>query len=139
LIILDTNVLSELSRDKPEPRVLGWLDDQPAESVWTTAITVYEARFGIELMPAGQKRERLERELQNFITVDLKNRILPFDVDSAQLAGALGARHHRAGRSIEIRDVQIAAIATAHKATLATRNTRHFEGIGLQLVNPWTA
>jgi predicted nucleic acid-binding protein len=139
LIILDTNVLSELSRNEPEVRVLRWLDEQPAESVWTTSITVYEARFGIELMAAGRKRERLEREFNNLIAVDLRNRVLPFDTHSANLAGALGAQHRRAGQSMEIRDLQIAGIAAAHKATLATRNTRHFEGVGLLLVDPWTA
>lgn len=139
MIILDTNVLSALCREEPEERVLVWLNEQPGESIWTTSITIYETRFGIELMALGRKRERLERELNNFIAVDLENRVLPFDTHAANAAGTLAAQHRRAGRAVEIRDVQIAGIAAARKATLATRNTRHFEGIGLSLVNPWIA
>ena len=125
-------------RDEPEAEIIAWLDSQSVESVWTTSITVYELRFGIELLPAGRRRRQLDEAFTAVIEQDLEGRVLPFDATAARLAGTVAAEYRRAGRSLEIRDVQIAGIARARKATLATRNTKHFEGIGLTLVNPWS-
>lgn len=137
MILLDTNVLSALMRRDPEPRVVAWLDRLPAESVWTTSITVFEVRFGLELLAAGKRRRMLEEAFAQALEEDFENRVLPFDPTAAQAAGRIAAEHRKAGRTVEIRDVQIAGIVAARKATLATRNLRHFEGLGLALVNPW--
>ena len=138
MIILDTNVLSVLMQAEPEPVIVRWLDGQAVESVWTTSITVFEATFGIEFLPPGRRRRDLQNGFDRLMEEALNGRILPFDFYSAQAAGAIAAEQRRAGRTVEIRDVQIAGIARARKATLATRNIKHFERIGLTLVNPWS-
>ena len=138
MILLDTNVLSALMQPDPDAVVVAWLDNLPAESVWTTSITVFEVRMGLELLEAGRRRRHLEEAFATTLKEDLENRVLPFDHAAAQAAGRIAAERRRAGRTVEFRDVQIAGIATARKATLATRNLRHFEGLGLTLVNPWS-
>jgi hypothetical protein len=139
LIVLDTNVLSALMLREPDPLVVSWLDSLPAESVWTTAVTVFEVRMGLEVLPAGRRRDHLEESFARALEEDFENRVLPFDRSAADAAGRIAAERRRAGRSVEIRDVQIAGIVKARKATLATRNVRHFEGCGVVLVNPWPA
>ena len=138
MIILDTNVISAVMRNTPEPAVVAWLDRQPAESLWTTAVTVFEIAFGLRSMEAGRRRRRLEAAFAEAIDEDFEGRILPFDRTSADASAVLAARRRRAGRPVEIRDVEIAGIAAARRATLATRNTRHFAGLGIGLVDPWT-
>jgi toxin FitB len=137
VILLDTNVLSAVMRKADEPAVLRWLDAQPPESVWTTTITVFEIRFGLELLAPGRRRDDLEAAFAKTIDEVLEGRALPFDQRAADAAGKIAALQRHAGRPAEIRDVQIAGIAVARKATLATRNTRHFEGLGVALVDPW--
>ena len=139
MILLDTDVVSALMRREPDPAVVSWLDGQPAESVWTTSVTVFEVRMGLELLDAGRRRRRLEEAFTQVLQEDLDNRIQPFDRAAAWVAGSLAASQRRSGRTVEIRDVQIAGIAAARKATLATGNTRHFDGLGLELVDPWSA
>jgi predicted nucleic acid-binding protein len=139
LILLDTNVISALMQRHPDPLVVGWLDGQPAESVWITAVTVFEVRFGLDLLASGRRRRQLEEAFAKALEEDFEGRVLPFDQAAAQEAGAIAAARRRAGRPIEIRDVEIAGITAARKATLATRNIRHFEGLGLKLVDPWSA
>jgi predicted nucleic acid-binding protein len=139
MIVLDTNVLSELLRVAPYRAVLRWLNTTPMESVWTTAITVFEVRQGLESMSLGRRRRELEAEFTKVVKEDLENRILSFDRTAAEVAGTIAAKQRRAGRAIEIRDVQIAGIAAARKATLATRNTRHFENTGVTVVDPWSS
>ena len=114
-----------------------WLYEQPAESVWTTSITVFEIRTGIELLERGRRRKRLEQVFSQLLTEDLEARVQPFDQLVALAAGTIAAARQRAGQSVEIRDAQIAGIATTRRAKLATRNTRHFEGAGVGLINPW--
>jgi hypothetical protein len=137
VILLDTNVISALMRREPDPAVVGWLDGLPAESVWVTSITVFEARFGLDLLASGRRRRQLEEAFAKALEEDFENRVLSFDRAAAEAAAEIAARERRAGRTIEIRDVQIAGIAAARRATLATRNVRHFEGLGIVLVNPW--
>jgi toxin FitB len=139
MILLDTNVVSALMQREPDPAVVEWLDRQPAESVWTTTITVFEVRFGLELLADGRRRRLLEEAFARALEEDFENRILPFDPAAADLAGRLAAERRRAGRPVEIRDIQIAGITAARRASLATRNLRHFEGLGLSLVDPWSA
>jgi toxin FitB len=138
LILLDTNVISALMRRDPEPRVVAWLDGLPPESVWTTSVTVFEIRFGLELLAEGRRRRALEEAFARALAEDFEGRVLPFDTLAADAAGRIAADRRRAGRPVEIRDLQIAGIAAARKASLATRNLRHFEGLGLALLDPWS-
>jgi predicted nucleic acid-binding protein len=137
VILLDTNVLSALMRREPAGEVVAWLDAQPPESIWTTSITVFEIRLGLEILADGRRRRRLEEAFAQALDEDLENRVAVFDRSAAEAAGRLAAARRRAGRPVEIRDVQIAGIATARRATLATHNRRHFEGFGVDLVDPW--
>jgi hypothetical protein len=137
VILLDTNVLSALMRHEADPVVVSWLDSQPPQSIWTTAITVFEIRFGLEILADGRRRRQLEEAFARALEEDFEGRVLPFDQPAALAAGTIAAEQRRQGRPVEIRDVQIAAIAAARKAALATRNIRHFEGIGITLVDPW--
>ncbi|HTQ21720.1 type II toxin-antitoxin system VapC family toxin [Mycobacterium sp.] len=137
MILLDTNVLSALMQQASDPAVVHWLDEQPAKSIWTTAVTVFEIRTGIELLERGRRRKRLEQAFSQLLAEDLEGRVQPFDQPAALAAGPIAAAVQRAGQPVEIRDVQIAGIATARHAVLATRNTRHFEATSVSLVNPW--
>lgn len=137
LILLDTNVLSALMQREPDQTVVAWLDEQPSESVWTTAITVFEVRMGLELLAKGRRRSQLEQQFDRLLAEDLDGRVQLFDRAAADAAGTIAASQQRAGRSVEIRDVQIAGVASSRKATLATRTVRHFDGLGIRLVNPW--
>jgi hypothetical protein len=137
VIILDTNVLSALMRDRPDAAVITWLDEQPAESIWTTAITVLEVRTGLELLRTGRRRTQLESAFDQLLQDDLDGRVLAFDTVAANMAGVAVAAAQRRGRTAEIRDCQIAGITLARRATLATRNVRHFEPLGVTVVDPW--
>jgi predicted nucleic acid-binding protein len=139
VILLDTNVVSALMRRDPDPFVVRWLDEQPAESIWTTSITVFEIRTGLELLESGRRRRQLEQAFDQLLAEDLEGRVQPFDQAAALAAGSIAARRQRAGQTVEVRDVQIAGIAVARKADLATRNLRHFEGLGIDLADPWSA
>jgi len=138
MIVLDTNVISALMRTEPDPVVVGWLDGLPSESVWTTSVTVFEVRMGLEILAPGRRRRHLEEAFARALEEDFEGRVLSLDQGAAEAAGRIAAERRRAGRTVEIRDVQIAGIVQARKATLATRNTRHFEGCGLVLVDPWS-
>jgi toxin FitB len=137
MILLDTNVLSAMMRIADEPRVENWLDMQAIESVWTTTITLFEVRFGLALLGPGRRRDQLDGAFTRAIDDVLGGRVLAFDQAAAEAAAGIAAERQRAGKPVEIRDVQIAGIVRARKATLATRNTRHFKGIGIPLVDPW--
>jgi predicted nucleic acid-binding protein len=117
--------------------VVEWLDGVPAESVWPTAVTVLEVRFGLKILPASRKREQLEAAFAEALDQDFDGRVLPLDRSAADAAGVIAARQRKAGRPVDVRDVQIAGIATARKATLATRNVRHFAGLAILVVDPW--
>jgi predicted nucleic acid-binding protein len=139
MIILDTNVLSALMRTAPETPVVAWLDRQPAESVWITSITLFEARLGVALLPTGRRRQTLEATFARLLKEDLENRVLDFDTAAATEAASIAAERQKAGRPIDMRDTQIAGIALARRATLATRNVRHFADLKVPIVNPWVA
>lgn len=139
MILLDTNIVSELMRPAPEPRVLEWLDAQPAEDVWISAVTVGEIRLGIALLPGGKRRQRLTGLAETMVEEDFSERCLPYDVLAAADYAAIVAIRTRRGRPISVEDAQIAAIARSGGLTLATRNTKDFSDIDdLPLVNPWT-
>jgi len=137
VIILDTNVLSALMRAAPEAVVVQWLDRQPAESIWITSVTVFEARLGLALLPRGRRRQSLETKFEALLDEDLERRVLDFDATAAAEAAELAASRQRAGRPVDIRDTQIAGIALARRATLATRNVRHFADLRVRVIDPW--
>lgn len=137
MVILDTNVISALMLSEPEQAVVTWLDEQASESVWTTSITVYEVRFGLEILSAGSRRNRLTPAFEALLVEDLANRVLELNASSANEAAVLAAALRNQGRSIEIRDAMICGIALARRATVATRHVRHFELAPIPVVNPW--
>jgi predicted nucleic acid-binding protein len=139
MIILDTNVLSALMRTTPEVPVVRWLDHQPAESIWITSITLFEAQFGLALLPKGKRRLSLESAFAQLLEEDLENRVLDFDSAAATEAATLAADRQRRGRPVDIRDTQIAGIALARHAVIATRNIRHFSDLKVSVVDPWLA
>lgn len=138
MILLDTNVLSALMLQRPDATVVDWLDSQPAESIWTTSITVFEIRTGLELLPTGKRRKHLEQAFEQLLGDELDGRVQSFDLTAALAAGTIAAGRQRDGLTIEVRDVEIAGIAFARRATLATRNVRHFAELGVDLINPWS-
>jgi predicted nucleic acid-binding protein len=137
MIILDTNVLSAVMAS--ETAVVAWLDRQSSSSVWTTSVTVYEIRSGLMAMPAGRRRTERETAFDNIIETDLENRVLSFDRAAAEEAARLTAERRRIGRPGESRDTMIAGIAVAQRATLATRNIRHFDDLSITVVDPSNA
>lgn len=139
MILLDTNVLSELLRPLPDPAVGRWLDSQPGTSLFTSAITEAELRLGLALMQLGRRRAALAVAIGNILADDFANRILPFDSPAAAAFAEVVASRRRAGRPISQSDAQIAAIALARSAKVATRNVPDFESCGVEVVNPWTA
>jgi hypothetical protein len=139
MIILDTDVLSEAMRESPSPQFTEWFDAQPRMTVWTTAVSLLEIRFGIERLPIGRRRNALTMALEGTVVLDIEGRVLPFDADAAAETAILVAERQRAGRSGDVRDSMIAGIAIAHRATLATRNTRHFADLPIPVVDPWAA
>ena len=138
MILLDTNILSELMRAVPEVAVEQWLAGQPAASVFISAITEAELRYGLALMAPGKRRSALAVEIENMLGEDFSGRILPFDSPAAVAFAEIAAERRQAGRPISQADAQIAAIARSRGAALATRNVPDFEGCGVEIINPWT-
>jgi toxin FitB len=137
MIVVDTNVLSALMRRVPDPKVIAWLDGQPRTSVWTTSITILEVRFGLQVMQAGKKRSALLEIFERVLIEKIERRVVPFDTLAAQHAANLMAVRQKNGRPGELRDTMIAGIVLATRATLATRNTKHFDDLSISVVNPW--
>jgi predicted nucleic acid-binding protein len=138
MIVLDTNVLSALMRQTPDKNVIVWLDKQPRTSIWTTAVTILEIRFGLQVMPLGKRRSLLIREFETVLD-KIGYRVAPFDAAAAQQAGDLMASRQKKGRPGDLRDTMIAGIVLVHHATLATRNMTHFEDLSVPVINPWLA
>jgi predicted nucleic acid-binding protein len=139
MIVLDTNVLSELMRPAPAESVVAWLSSQPATGQYTTTITQAEILYGILLLAAGKRRTRLLGAAESMFAEDFAGRVLGFGSDAAPLYARIAAERRRVGRPISHFDAQIAAIARANGAKLVTRNTADFHGCGIQLVDPWKA
>lgn len=138
MILVDTNVFSELVRPAPAPPVLAWADTLAPGQACATAITEAEMRFGIELLPRGRRRVALEQAVESLFRSVIAGRVLPFDRDAARIYGAMAAQRRRAGRSLQMADLQIAAIARARNVeAIATRNTPGFADCGVPLINPW--
>jgi predicted nucleic acid-binding protein len=139
MILLDTNVVSEVMRVMPNPHVIARLDGQAEGIIWITSVTVLEIRTGIELLVAGRRQATLAREFALFLETDIRGRVVGFDNDAAHIAASVTATRRRAGRSIDKCDTMIAGITLATGASLATRNTRHFDDLSIILIDPWVA
>ena len=137
MIILDTNIISELLRKTPDPKVEAWLAAQEGAEVHLSAVTEAELRLGVAVMPAGRRRSALASMMEDILQEDFRARILPFDSSAAVAYAAIAAERRAAGRPISQFDCQIAAIARAHDAAVATRNARDFEGCGIAVIDPW--
>jgi toxin FitB len=139
VIILDTNVISELTRPVPDSGVIAWLDSQPAAVTAVTAITVAELRYGVRRMPDGRRKTQLSEAVSALVDTDFRGRVEAFDVLAAEQYAEVVTTRERAGLPISTSDAQIAAICRVRNATLATRNTADFTGTGVDLINPWKA
>lgn len=137
MIVLDTNVLSELLRAEPDPAVIDWAASQPLETLFTTTVTQAEMLYGVGLLPNGQRRRRLETAVAALFTEDFNGRVLPFDGVAATAYAVIAAERQRMGRPISQFDAQIAAITQSRGGRLATRNVVDFENCGLDTLNPW--
>ncbi|MCY1539838.1 Toxin FitB [compost metagenome] len=139
MILLDTNVLSELMRAKPAPEVLAWVDAQPSGELFICAITVAEILYGIARMPDGKRKQGLLELATLMFEEDFAGRILPFDTEAAVHYAGLAAESEAKGKVVDMADGQIAAIAALHDARVATRNVRHFDYLGVPVINSWEA
>ncbi len=139
MIILDTNILSAVMQEKGDRTIVAWLDRQAWESIWTTAITVFEIRLGLSTLTKGKRRVKLEEAFQQTLKNILEGRILPFDEGAALAAGELAAERRRHGIAVDMRDTQIAGIAIAKRSAIATRNTKDFKDLAVAVINPLEA
>ncbi len=137
MIVLDTNVVSELMKPAPDEAVRAWAAAQPATSLYTTSVAQAEILHGIALLPAGKRRDALEAAADALFREDFGGRTLAFGSDAAQHYARIAAARRRAGRPISQFDAQIAAIARSNGAAIATRDTAGYEGCGVKVVDPW--
>lgn len=139
MILLDTNVISELMRIEPAQIVLDWFGNHDAGDLSISAITEAELRTGVAILPEGQHRDRLQLAIDAMIDQDFQGRVLPFDSLAAKAYAEIAAQRRATGRPIAEADCQIAAIARATDAPIATRNVKDFNGCGIRVINPWNA
>jgi predicted nucleic acid-binding protein len=139
VIVLDTNVISPLMLNESDERIVAWFNNYSWKTLWLTAISLFELRYGIEILAAGRRRRELERGLARVLDAGFQNRILDFDSDAAAATALIGASRRRRGRPSEIRDTLIAGIVTSRRAQFATRNMRHFDDLDIQLIDPWAS
>jgi predicted nucleic acid-binding protein len=137
VIVLDTNVISELARLTPDPGVLSWLDSLEISDVATTTVTAAELRYGVARLPDGHRKLELTVVIRGILTEDFHGRVLPFDERASVRYADIVAARQRIGRSIGVADAQIAAICRDLDGILATRNTADFEETGIELIDPW--
>lgn len=137
MLVFDTNVISELMRERPDPGVVAWIDAQAAPSIWTTTVTVLEICTGIEFLPDGKRKLALRKGFELALIKVFDRRILTFDAMAARVAAVIAEQRRKAGLTCEVRDLQIAGIVSARKATLVTRNVKDFHGMGIKLIDPW--
>ncbi len=139
MILVDTNIVSEPLRITPEPRVIAWIDAQPLETLYLSAIVVAELRFGVLTLPAGRRRDRLHEGLERQVLSMFTGRVLPFDLMASQAYAELMAKARSAGLAIGVSDGYIAATAAAHSMIVATHDTAPFKAAGLKTIDPWEA
>ena len=138
MIQLDTNVVSELMRPQPEPRVIRWLDRRRQRPLAIAAVSIMEIRLGLHGIDPGVRKDRLIAAFEDMVTLDLQGRVLSFDKTAAEATADYVAALNAKGHSIEVVDSQIAGTAIALGATLATHNLRHFPELPIEIVDPWT-
>jgi predicted nucleic acid-binding protein len=138
MILLDTNVISEIMRPRPEPRVTEWIQSLPRSEFWTSTVVVAELLSGIDMMPIGRKQKGLREAVELMIAEDFHGQILSFDLAAARCFGEIFSTRQRMGRPINEMDAQIAATARVHGAAVATRNIKDFVGCDLVVFNPWS-
>ena len=138
MIVLDTNVLSEVLRPVPESSVMDWLAIQPRVSLFTTAVTRGEILSGIRLLPDGKRRRGLWEAAKKIFDADFADQVLSFDSDAADMYADIAASRRTAGKPISQFDAMIVAMARSRGASLATRNVKDFEDCGVDVINPWT-
>jgi toxin FitB len=139
MIILDTNVVSEIMRFVSNGTVVAWLDRQTEASIWITSVTVLEVRIGIEILTPGRRQADLSQDFQRFLESFIQGRVVAFDASAARAAAKLTADRRRVGRPGDTHDTMIAGIVLAAGAALVTRNIRHFDDLSITLIDPWTA
>lgn len=137
MIVLDTNVISELARPEPAPRVIDWLDQQDGDQIFVTSVTVGELLYGLVKMPAGQRRAKLTVTISRLLDDLFENHTLEYSGQAGVMYAKVVDSRRRRGLPIEQADAQIAAICRLHDASLATRNTRDFTETGIRLIDPW--
>ncbi|MDX1653894.1 MAG: type II toxin-antitoxin system VapC family toxin [Candidatus Competibacteraceae bacterium] len=137
MIVLDTNVLSELMATSPAPQVVDWVNAQETSHLCLTTVTIAEIGYGLRILPDGRRRRLLESRFEQFLELAFSQRILSFDPPAARAYGEVMALRREMGRPLNVPDGQIAAIAHSRKFAVATRNLRDFEALGLTLINPF--
>lgn len=137
MIVLDTNVISELMHPRADPDLVAWVDQQPTDDIYLTAVTTAELRFGLNRLPDGRRKADLAERVRRMIDEDFADRILPFDDNAAAHYADIATAREQRGTAVSMADAQIAAICRCHSAELATRNTKDFASTGVALVNPW--
>ena len=137
MILVDTNVVSELMRPTPEPAVMAWFSSQDSDALYLTAVTEAELRLGVAILPQGRRRERLSAEVDAMVAQDFASRVLPFDSAAARAYADIAASRRARGRPMPEADCQIAAIARARAAAVATRNAPDFAHCGIPVIDPW--
>jgi predicted nucleic acid-binding protein len=138
MIVLDTNVVSEAMKPEPDPALRDWLDEQAAETLYISSVTVAELLFGIGALPHGRRKQKLAATLDAMLPL-FEGRILAFDTDAARHYADLAVEARKAGKGFPTPDGYIAAIATAHGFTVATRDAGAFDAAGVPVIDPWTA
>lgn len=139
MIVLDTNVLSEPNRSRPSDAVADWFARQNMRNLFTTTVSEAEMLFGVALLPPGKRKDKLAAAFRTIFEVDFLGRVLMFDSAAARAFAELSAMRKKAGLEIKVLDTQIAAIARAHRAAVATRDVKDFEGFDIPILNPWTS
>ena len=138
MILMDTNVVSELMRKAPDPAVETWAAGCSVEELFFSAVGEAELRYGAAIMPAGRRRDTLASDIETMLRAAFENRILAFDSAAARAYAEIASTRRAAGRSVPQADCQIAAIARSRGMTVATRNVRDFAGLGIDVIDPWT-
>lgn len=137
MIVLDTNVVSELMRGHADPAVVAWVDGHPSDQLYLTSVNCAELRYGVARLPAGRRRTELGELLRQVLGEDFTDRILPFDDEAARHYATIVVRREELGHPISMADAQIAAICRSTGAGLATRNTKDFSHTGVEAISPW--
>ena len=137
MILIDTNVVSELMRKSPEPPVEAWVEGHPVEELFFSAIGEAELRYGVAVMPVGRRRDALASDIESMLRAAFEGRILPFDSEAAHAYAEVASARRAAGRPVSMADCQIAAIARSRGMAVATRNVRDFVDMGIDVIDPW--